>query len=806
MVEYKEGSGQSDDGGMMAGHDFPPQPTPFVGREEEIASLQGYLADPTCRLLTLVGPGGIGKTRLALEVARSLAFADGVRFVDLQPVNTSEVLINAIANTLGLLLSGPEGPRRQLLSYLSTHEMLLLLDNFEQLLDCVDLLADILTIAPNIKLLVTSREALNLQEEWLWQVGGLQVPDHPAVTNIGSYSAVQLFAERVRRTRQDFALTGQEASVTHICQLVEGLPLALELAAGWTKALSCAEIVDEIQRGLDFLKTNKRNMPQRHQSMQAVFDHSWRLLTESERQAFSQLSVFRGGFRREAAEQVAGADLSTLAGLMDKSFLRVSAGGRYEIHELMRQYGDEHLKATPDAKRETQHRHCAYYAAFLYQRQVTLRGPQQARALDEIEAELDNIRATWEWAVEHGMADEIRQSMHSLYVFCHIRAHAPECERLFDLAIHHFNHEDSAILAYLLLVRITLRLFNGKDFDHDQFLRGIRLAYTFWTEDEIAIPLRAHLWVRDELMQRELYNILQYEQLCRDFIKIFRVHAQPWGIAYLLFCLGDMYHSLGQNDEAEKYFRQSMNNFLEMGDRWASAWSSMGLAWVMEASERYHEALQWWVLHQEVCVEVGDRGGLVYVLANKAKLNWKLQDNHAAKFYIAQAINAHLESGSQFIHLEAVLRSLIAVFVSENRHERAAELSSFLRQQADSASAQGVMGGVQQVLDSIAQKLPSNVYRLALERGKALHLRTILEQLSNELAEYALPASSPSALTEREMEVLRLTAAGHSNRQIARDLVLTLNTVKSHIHHIYGKLGVSSRTQAVARARELNLL
>ena len=782
----------------MAGHDFPPQPTPFVGRQEEIASLQGYLADSSCRLLTLVGPGGIGKTRLAVEVARSLAFADGVRFIDLQPVTTNEVLINTIANALGLLFSGSVSPREQLLSYLQANNMLLMLDNFEHLLEHVDLLADMLKIAPQVNLLVTSREALNLQEEWLWRVAGLE----PG-------SAVELFVERARRIRQDFTLTAQEEPVIRICQLVEGMPLALELAAGWTKALSCTEIAEEIQRGLDFLQTNKRNVPERHRSMQAVFDHSWQMLTESERQAFSQLSVFRGGFRREAAEQVAGAELSTLVGLVDKSFLRVSAAGRYEVHELIRQYGEEHLKAVPNSQQNAQHQHCVYYAAFLYQRQITLRGPQQARALDEIESELDNIRASWEWAVEHAMADEIRQSMHSLFVCCHIRAHASECEMLFEMAIRRFGDEDSAMLAYLLLAHTCMVSFNGRDVDAEPMLRALRLAYTFWTDDEIALQLKASSLALNGLNLNTVDDHLQEEQLYHDFHEIFRIHAQPWGRAYMLFCLGNIYHSRGQNDEAEKYFRQSMNDFLLMGDRWGSAWSSMGLAWVMEASQRNHEALQFWEQHQEVCAEVGDRGGVVFALACKARVHWKLQDNYAAKFYTSQAINAHLESGTQFAFLEGVMQSSIAVFISESSYERATEMASFLRQQAVVAVAPQIVIEVSQVLDSLAEKLSPEVYQRSLERGKTLHLRTILEQLSSELKASSPPSNRVTqidALTERELEVLRLTAAGHSNRQIAHDLVLTLNTVKSHIHHIYGKLGVGSRTQAVVRARELNLL
>ncbi len=353
---------------------LPLQTMPFVGRADEIVAIVRQLADPACCLLTLVGPGGMGKTRLAIEVAHHIAQThpprDGIYFVDLQPVQSGDLLVTAIANTLGILLSGGTDPRTQLTLYLKERDSLLLLDNFEQLLDSVDFLADILKAAPDIKLVVTSREALNIQEEWVWQVGGLQVPLQQPESGIESYSAVQLFVERARRSRQNFSLVGQEAFVTRTCQLVEGMPLALELAASWTKALSCAEIANEIQRGLDFLTTNKRNVLERHQSMQAVFDHSWHLLTDAERQAFPKLSVFRGGFRREAAAQVAGASLSVLAGLVDKSFLRISDSGRYDIHELIRQYSNELLEAVPDAKESAQHRHSAYYADFLYQRQT----------------------------------------------------------------------------------------------------------------------------------------------------------------------------------------------------------------------------------------------------------------------------------------------------------------------------------------------------------------------------------------------------------------------------------------------------
>jgi predicted ATPase/DNA-binding CsgD family transcriptional regulator len=797
---------------------LPSYTTPFIGRDDEIAVITERLDDPDCHLLTLVGSGGMGKTRLAVEVAKNIAQtsmpADGIYFVDLQPVNAGDLLVTAIANAIGILLSGPQNPHDQLLNILSERETIVLLDNFEQLLDNVDLLSDIVRSAPQAKLLVTSREALNIQEEWVWRLSGLQVPAYQPEANIESFSAVQLFTERAHRARQDFTLTGQETHVARICQLVEGMPLALELAASWTKALSCAEIADEIQRSLNFLTTNMRNVPERHRSMQAIFDHSWRLLTDEERAVFPKLSVFRGGFRREAAEQVAGASLVVLAGLMDKSFLRLSADGRYTIHELMRQYGEERLD--DEAKKDAQNRHCIYYAGFLHARQLPLRGLQQAVALDEIGHELDNIRVSWEWAVEHDMRDEIHQSMHSLFLFCHIRAQNVEGERLFDLAVNRFEQKDSATLAYLLMARTNLATFNGRVVGVDQFPRAIRLVDEFWSEDELALLLWTYIWIREELIAKHLFDDLQYEQVCRELLERFRIHNQPWGAAYMLYCLGVIFQNFkGQLAEAESYYRQSLDGFHQIGDRWASAWSVMGLARVSESSQQYREALQLWQEHRDICAEVGDQGGVVNALSRKARISLRLQDHHTARFYIAQGIQSHLESGAPFLQMNLVFQSLIELLLSEDRHEQAAELSSFQHHLADKAHAPKVVAEADQRLASLAQLLPPDIYEQAIVRGKSLNLRTILKQLQDELADYSpvqislSPAASQSLidpLTERELEVLRLLAAGRSNREIAHDLVLALGTVKWYISEIYSKLGVASRTQAIARAGELKLL
>ena len=280
---------------------FLQQPTPFIGRTAEVSEITGLLTDPNCCLLTLVGLGGIGKTRLAIQAARQLQahFTHGVHFVPLQPVRSANFLVSAIADALDKPLPGPAEPETQLSNYLHDKEILLILDNFEHLLPQggAEQLTRILSRAPKLKLLVTSREVLNLQEEWLYPVRGLPFPKNGQTDRLETYDAVRLFVERAQRVRRDFALAEEQAGVVRICHLVEGMPLALEIAASWTKTVSCEVIAGEIERNFNFLTTELRNMPERHRRMQAIFDQSWKLLTTAEQDVFKQLSVFQGGFR-----------------------------------------------------------------------------------------------------------------------------------------------------------------------------------------------------------------------------------------------------------------------------------------------------------------------------------------------------------------------------------------------------------------------------------------------------------------------------------------------------------------------------
>lgn len=394
--------------------------TSFIGREKEYSDIQQLLTQPDCHLLTLVGPGGIGKTRLALHLGTLLRdkFARGTFVVYLQPLRSAEFFVSAVADALGISLIGQEPPLVQLAHYLNDKEALIILDNFEHLLDAAKQLTILSSSTPHIKYLITSREALNLQEEWLYAVPGLAFPTDLDPDRLGQNDdAVQLFNDRAQRVYPDFAPDKEVEAVIQICQLVEGLPLALELAAAWRKTLACQAIADEIQGGLAFLTTRHRNVLARHHSMQTVFDQTWQRLNEQEQAVFKRLSVFRGGFLREAVAAVTGASLPILSTLVDKSLLRLDGNGRYQIHELLRQYAAEQLSKNVDDDQQTHAAHAHFYIELLHQRSGDVVGGRQREALLEIRADLDNIRVAWLWAVAQGDADALQKGSESLGLY-----------------------------------------------------------------------------------------------------------------------------------------------------------------------------------------------------------------------------------------------------------------------------------------------------------------------------------------------------------------------------------------------------
>jgi predicted ATPase/transcriptional regulator with XRE-family HTH domain len=382
----------------------------LLGRETELAVIGGLLSNPICRLVTLVGPGGVGKTRLAEATAAALAggYRDGARVIALAPVARPELLAATLAGALGVPLRSQSDAAERLIGALRERALLLVLDNLEHLLDGVVLLNDILAAAPGVQILATSRERLGLSHEWVLDVRGLSLPadvDDPAFEQAG---AAALFLQAASRLDSGFRLApADRPALLQICRLADGMPLALELAAAWSRALSLPEIAAEIGRSLDILTSSARDAPARHRSLRAVFDSSWEQLDPAEQRALRRLAVFRGGFTRAGAEAVAEAGLPALAALQSKSLLRRAAGedgraGRYSLHELVRQYAEERLRADQAEDRATRDRHSAFALQLMDERAALLYGAEGNQASSELRGEADNIRAAWQHLVERG--------------------------------------------------------------------------------------------------------------------------------------------------------------------------------------------------------------------------------------------------------------------------------------------------------------------------------------------------------------------------------------------------------------------
>jgi len=400
------------DAGMT---NLPSPRTSFVGRRDELDEIDRLLEDPNCRLLTLVGPGGVGKTRLALEAAarRIDRYPHGVHFVPLASVAAPDFLAPAVADALQFPIDAAHSgfsAQNQLVDYLSERSTLLVLDNFEHLVEGAGLVTQVIERAANVEILTTSRERLNVQSEWVLDVDGLHIS-----ANGNGHGALRLFEERARQVDASFELGDEDREhAVRICRLVGGMPLGIELAAAWVSMLPCGEIADEIERTIAFLETSMRDVPERHRSLRAAFDHSWRLLTEEQRWCFRQLSVFRGPFTREAAAAVTGADLGLLAELVSKSLVRRLELGRYELHELLRQYAADRLAEDPDEPAEVRERHARFYVGRLVDRREAIFGPRMSEARDELRGDLPNLGSAVEWAATRWAEDEARSAFHAL--------------------------------------------------------------------------------------------------------------------------------------------------------------------------------------------------------------------------------------------------------------------------------------------------------------------------------------------------------------------------------------------------------
>jgi len=864
--------------------------TTFVGRAKELSEIATLLADPSCRLLTLVGPGGVGKTRLALEATYQMDCRDGVFFVPLQPLTTVDQVVPAIMNLLHLRPDEGIDPKQALLDYLQDADLLLILDNLEHLLEASDLVAEILDNASQAKLLATSREPLNLQGEWLREITGLNYPrnDEDAVNT--QYSALQLFAERARRLKADFSLEAEYQQVVRICSLVDGLPLALELAAGWLTALSCKAIAQEIQHSLDVLATNQRNIHKRHQSMRAVFDHSWRLLSESERAVMRRLAIFRGGCTREAAEKVAEVPLMMLAGLVEKSLVRHNTEtDRYDMQELLRQYAQEQLMMVGDFEKAREAHH-TYFSQWLpMMTSAAYRGTAGEKTWERINDDFGNVRAAWMWAVEY-QDDESLMNM-AQPIFAHAAANA-QCFETLDLyeaarAMLAKRQGDAGryvraqMLAYLgmchgaLLHWQTYELYMQQAYElvreqgHPTLIGFVTLSlsliylYSHRIPEAIQIVTDFMDAYRDQylrglhgslLMQLADLNLLTghgdlSHQLLQESLTLFRDLDDP-------NAMGDAYHGLaywalhmGQWHQAEFYLSECRQRWLEIHNLKGMNWHQSSLAQLLIAQGQFDSARQ---IAESVYMKA-KKSELLSLVKNRAlslttlslladaqadyQVGYK-QANDALVFAeraqdlgIITAVNFALgwslmsrgDAAQAMVYFQNHLATSLKWKATGNILYAIGGMARILAHQGEAIRVIELLGLIfthpnspvgyfqnyppfEALRNRLEAEVGAEAYKTAWTRGMQRDVEQVASELMRAISTPTNDHNPIDPFTEREREVLRLVVDGLSNTQIAEKLFVSVGTVKTHVHNIYGKLNVEGRFQAIARVRELRLI
>lgn len=638
-------------------HNLPIQPSSFIGRRNELSQIADRLSDPACRLLTLLGPGGIGKTRLAIQAARQelYNYQHGVFFVALAPLSSPQFIISTIAETINFAFySTEEDHKIQLINYLRNKSMLLLLDNFEHLIVAADLVSEILQLAPEIKFVVTSRERLNLQEEWVLNIPGMQVPPENDIDAADDFAAMQLFLDRARKVKPGivFSETDKRYAI-RICQLLEGVPLGIELAAAWVRLLSTQEIATEIEQNLDFLTTSLRNVSQRHRSLRAVFEYSWNLLTETEREAFSKLTVFRGGFTRQAAAKVAETSLFHLSTLVDKSLLRKNTNDRYDMLEVLKQYGEEKLEESPQVKALVETHHSAYFAAFLHQREEALKGGDQKTALDEIGAEIENIRLALQWAITNRRYSTLSHAIEGFYRYFEIRGWLREGAAILSNMSESLREryggtetlEEEMLIHYSrVLARLGAFYYRlGNHAEAENALRkGISVARTLAARSDLAFALTylgavAYLQLHFDVAREQLHESLS----------IYRELGDQLGMAIARHHLGLVAREEGDLHQARKLFQESLENNRAVSNRFGVSISLDNLGTIARALNDLEEAKR---LHEEslaIRKEYNDRWGIATSLDGLAQVALEMGNPTQAQTLFEDSAEIYREIGDQ---------------------------------------------------------------------------------------------------------------------------------------------------------------
>ena len=757
-------------------HNLPAQITSFVGRERELADVRKLLAGT--RLLTLIGGGGSGKTRLALQVTRDVLqdYTDGAWLVELASLSGPDLVPQAVASPLGVVEQPGRSLTESLLRYLKPRSLLLLVDNCEHLVSgCAVLLDTLLRGCPALRILATSREGLRIVGESTYLLPSLSLPDPDAPRAFESVlqsAAVRLFAERASLHRPGFSVTRENApAVAAVCRRLDGMPLAIELAAARVRSLTVEQIASRLDDTFRLLTGGSRAGPPRHQTLRATMDWSYDLLLDQERALWRRISTFAGGWTLEAAEAIcpgtgveAAGLLDLLTQLVDKSLVLVdehSGEARYRMLEVVREYGRDRLWDSGESVR-VQDRHLDWYLKLAERADVELGGPGQEAWLDRLELERDNLRLALEWSHTKGDGAEAEMRLAgALRWFWFVRGHWSEGRARLERALTRRNEASENAVTRALLGAAMLARFQG---DHQQ-ARAL-------SEDGLAVS--RHLSDKESL-------------------------------AWFLISLGAVELHEGDYGKAASLFEQSLIPSRDLGDRWLMCTALANLGVVARIQGDLDRAAALFRESFALSKKAGDTWRMALALHGMGKVAFRRGDHIEAKKFYTESLVLSKQVRDRWI-ADDCLEGLASVACAQGQHGRAVRLlgtSDALREMLGYHPLASEQADHERCVATAQAALGERAYAAAWSEGRTVTLEQAIEDAVAAAAGTTrgkAPAISRAEgdagpLTPREREVAALIAEGKTNREIAVLLVVTERTADTHVQHILNKLGVRSRAQ-----------